>query len=110
MEGGNLLMIFVRDIQAAVARAFDLPVEVMREPDGLGSRLADRAHARHVAMYLSKRLTKHTSTKIGQLFGGRDHSTILHGIKAARERARKDAALRLKVIRLTVELKHGARG
>jgi len=37
--------------------------------------------ARHVAMYLAKKLTVHSLPRIGKLMGGKDHTTVLHGIR-----------------------------
>jgi len=37
--------------------------------------------ARHVAMYLAKKLTAHSFPRIGKLMGGKDHTTVLHGIR-----------------------------
>ena len=37
--------------------------------------------ARHVAMYLSQKLTNSTLQEIGEGFGGKDHTSVLHGIK-----------------------------
>jgi hypothetical protein len=39
------------------------------------------ARQRQVAMYLAHRLTDHSLPTLGRLFGGRDHSTIQHGIR-----------------------------
>lgn len=38
-------------------------------------------YPRHVAMYLAKSLTPQTLPQIGRRFGGRDHTTILHGCR-----------------------------
>jgi hypothetical protein len=37
--------------------------------------------ARHVAMHLAKVLTKHSLPAIGRMMGGRDHTTILYGVR-----------------------------
>ena len=44
-------------------------------------RSADIANPRQIAMYLCKTMTSDSLDVIGQLLGGRDHSTIIHGIK-----------------------------
>lgn len=43
------------------------------------------AYPRQIAMYLMKELTDASLVQIGEFFGGRDHSTILHGIKKIRK-------------------------
>ncbi len=44
-------------------------------------RTAQVARARHVAMYLARQLTSLSTTDIGNYFGGRDHSTVIHAVR-----------------------------
>jgi chromosomal replication initiator protein len=44
-------------------------------------RTANLTKPRHIAMYFAKELTTRSLPEIGALFGGRDHSTILHAVK-----------------------------
>lgn len=70
-------MIFVRDIQLAVADAFEInPAEMVS-----ARRSQPQAFVRQIAMYLSRELTPYSLPTIGRLFGKRDHTTIMHGIK-----------------------------
>jgi chromosomal replication initiator protein len=41
-------------------------------------RPASIARPRQIAMYLAKELTQKSLPEIGELFGGRDHTTVLH--------------------------------
>ena len=41
--------------------------------------------ARQIAMYLSKNLTSRSLPEIGRRFGGRDHTTVMHGVKRIEE-------------------------
>ena len=50
------------------------------------------AFPRQVAMYLARRITRHSLEEIGGFFGGRDHSTVLHGVKKITKLASEDAA------------------
>jgi chromosomal replication initiator protein len=84
----------IAQIQRVTALHHGLPPESMTSH----SRLRSVAHARQIAMCLSRRLTNHSFTRIGAFFGGRDHSTILFGERVAGQR---DAAT---VRRLTLEL------
>lgn len=44
-------------------------------------RTSDVVRPRHVAMYLGKQLTPLSFPTIGRLLGGRDHSTVVHGVR-----------------------------
>ncbi len=60
-----------------VAEHFGITVDQMMSK----SRSTDISKPRQIAMYLCKNMTDHPLDSIGQLLGGRDHSTIIHGIK-----------------------------
>lgn len=55
------------------------------------SRSSDVAKPRQIAMYLCKQLTDLTHDSIGKLIGGRDHSTVIHGIKKVADECSSDA-------------------
>jgi chromosomal replication initiator protein len=63
-------------VQAEVARQFGLHVNDLRG----NRRTQDVAYARHIAMYLSRELTEASLPQIGTRFGGRHHTTVMHGI------------------------------
>ena len=44
-------------------------------------RVRTYARPRQVAMYLAKQLTSRSLPEIGRRFGGRDHTTVMHGVK-----------------------------
>jgi hypothetical protein len=61
---------------AAVRRRYAVTKE-----DFLSARRTKHvSHARHVAFWLAKRLTSHSLPAIGRACGGKDHTTVLHGI------------------------------
>ncbi|MBN4076328.1 chromosomal replication initiator protein DnaA [Gemmatimonas aurantiaca] len=64
----------VNSIQKAVALAFDVDCDSLKSK----KRTAHLALARQAAMYLTRNLTEHSLQRIGQDFGGRDHSTVIH--------------------------------
>jgi chromosomal replication initiator protein len=66
----------------AVCRHFHISTEQIAGP----SRAHDVAYARHVAMYLLRTYNQQALTQIGQLLGGRDHTTVLYGC----ERVQRD--------------------
>jgi len=72
------------------------------------SRLRSLAYPRQVAMYLAADMTKLSLPRIGMAFGGRDHTTVLHGQRAVIERMAADVAvaeavgaIRAEVLRVT---------
>jgi chromosomal replication initiator protein len=58
------------------------------------SRRADYVLGRHVAMYLIQKHTGNTVKHIGAIFGGRTHTTVLHGIQQTEKRLKTDSAFR----------------
>lgn len=57
------------------------------------SRAKDTAHARHVAMYMTRKLIKVTQEEIGKFYGGRDHSSVIHALSKIENLTKTDAAL-----------------
>jgi chromosomal replication initiator protein len=80
-------------IQAVVAASYEINPNHMKSAE----RWRDVAWPRQVAMYLSRRLTKQTTPCIGRQFGNRDHSTVLHAIKAVERRMACDPLYRADV-------------
>lgn len=59
------------------------------------------ARPRQVAMYLSKELTRHSLPEIGDAFGGRDHTTVLHACRKIIELSQSDGRMEEDVRQLT---------
>ena len=77
--------ISVENIQKTVADFFNIKVADMYSK----KRPANIARPRQIAMYLAKELTQKILPEIGDLFGGRDHTTVLHAVrKIAADRAK----------------------
>ncbi len=75
--------ISVENIQKTVADYYKIKVADMYSK----KRPASIARPRQIAMYLAKELTQKSLPEIGELFGGRDHTTVLHAVrKIGRER------------------------
>jgi chromosomal replication initiator protein len=75
--------ISVENIQKTVADYYKIKVADMYSK----TRPASIARPRQIAMYLAKELTQKSLPEIGELFGGRDHTTVLHAVrKIAAER------------------------
>ena len=56
------------------------------------SRKRELVQVRQVSMYLAQKFTKMPASRIGQLIGGRDHSTVLHSCQAVERRLKVDKA------------------
>jgi chromosomal replication initiator protein len=80
----------VERIQAATSAALDVPANALSSP----KRGRQVVYARQVAMYLCRELTDLSLPAIGQKFGGRDHSTVLHAHRQVRNRILTDASTR----------------
>lgn len=87
----------VEDIQKKVAAHYNIRVADMHSP----RRARAVARPRQVAMYLCKTLTQHSLPEIGRKFGGRDHTTIIHGVRKIEELMTSDRALQDDVQLLT---------
>jgi chromosomal replication initiator protein len=69
--------ISVENIQKTVADFYSIKVADMYSK----KRPANIARPRQIAMYLAKELTQKSLPEIGELFGGRDHTTVLHAVR-----------------------------
>ena len=67
----------VENIQKTVADYYKIKVADMYSK----KRPASIARPRQIAMYLAKELTQKSLPEIGELFGGRDHTTVLHAVR-----------------------------
>jgi chromosomal replication initiator protein len=56
-------------------------------------RTSQIALARHIAMYLSRELLDAPFTKIGEAFGGKDHATVMNGVKKVENGVKTDKSL-----------------
>ena len=67
----------MENIQKTVADYYKIKVADMYSK----KRPANIARPRQIAMYLAKELTQKSLPEIGDLFGGRDHTTVLHAVR-----------------------------
>jgi chromosomal replication initiator protein len=77
-------------------------------PDALASkrRTKDLTVPRQVAMYLIKEILDTSLVQIGAVFGGRDHSTVIHSIRKVEQDMEVDSAFRREVEETQAELYH----
>ena len=103
LVGGALTLENAQDLLQDLLRAHDrrLTMEEIqkRVAEHFKIRLSDMSSARRsrvvarprqVAMYLSKQLTSRSLPEIGQAFGGRDHTTVIHAVRRVEELVKSD--------------------
>lgn len=93
----------IDSIQRIVSEYFHLKVSDLRAK----RRTRTVARPRQIAMYLVRTLTDHSFPEIGEYFGGRDHTTVLHGFNKIGEEVEKSNETRKLVEDLTILVKRG---
>ncbi|WP_231970444.1 chromosomal replication initiator protein DnaA [Polynucleobacter necessarius] len=81
--------ISVENIQKAVADFYSIKVADMYSK----KRPANIARPRQIAMFMAKELTQKSLPEIGELFGGRDHTTVLHAVRKIADERSHDSQL-----------------
>ncbi|MEO1637938.1 MAG: chromosomal replication initiator protein DnaA [Pseudomonadota bacterium] len=71
----------VEEIQRKVSEHYNIRLSDMIGP----KRVRTYARPRQIAMYLAKQMTSRSLPEIGRRFGGRDHTTVMHGVKRIEE-------------------------
>lgn len=69
------------------------------------SRKREIVQVRQIAMYLAKKHTDSSSSKIGQLIGGKDHATVLHACKIVRDQCDVDKSLKADIQSIETSLR-----
>lgn len=101
LRGGPERRITVDEIQKTVAEHFTL-----KQADLLSERRTRSvARPRQIAMYLCKQHTTRSYPDIGRRFGGRDHTTVLHGVRKIEELIAQDEQIARDVEALTRKLR-----
>lgn len=97
----NTSEINVVRIKEKVAEVFDIKMEDFNSK----KRTRAIAYPRQVAMYLSRDLTDLSLPKIGEEFGGRDHTTVIHACDKISKDLKENIDLKLKVEKIINDLK-----
>jgi chromosomal replication initiator protein len=93
-ESAGSLNIFT--IQQAVAKEWGVTVDGLRSK----TRTKTLTTPRQIAMYLTRELLSTQLVEIGNAFGGRDHSTVIHSLEKVQETITHDSDLRSRINRL----------
>ena len=83
-------LVTIENIQKTVADYYKIPVSDLLS----NSRLRLLSRPRQMAMALTKELTDLSLLEIGEAFGGRDHTTVLHACRKIRELHRGEPQIR----------------
>jgi chromosomal replication initiator protein len=90
----------IERIQEVVSAHFKVPLHLLTS----SKRSKEVAMARQVAMYLSRELTKNSLPDIGKQFGGKDHTTVLHGYKQIKRLVESNGQFKAEIEQLVSRL------
>ena len=96
-QGKHITIDIIQDI---VSSYFNLRVEDLKSQ----RRTRNVAYPRQIAMYLSRKLTDMSLPKIGEEFGGRDHTTVIHAYEKISENLKTDDSLQHTINDITKKL------
>jgi len=88
--GRSPARVSIEEIQEMTAKHFSLPSDLLRSK----TRKKEIARARQIAMYLCAQHTDHSLKSIGLLFGGRDHTTVIHARQSIDHAMHEDADMK----------------
>jgi chromosomal replication initiator protein len=98
---GRASPVSVQTVQKAVSERFGVPEEALLGP----RRDRKTSLARQVAMYLTRELTRSSLAEVGELFGGKTHSTVVYACQKLEQEMKQDAELAAAVQQLCARLK-----
>ncbi len=88
--------ISIESIQKTVANHFNIKISELKS----SKRLKTLVLPRQIAMYISRKMTSSSFPEIGNRFGGKDHSTIIHAMKKIEQKMEEDVQLKNTIERL----------
>ncbi|HBY56653.1 MAG TPA: chromosomal replication initiator protein DnaA [Candidatus Atribacteria bacterium] len=94
--------ISINQIQKITADYFNIKLSALLSK----KRTKNIVMARQVAIYLSRELTDFSLPAIGEIFGGKDHTTILHSYSKIKNKIEKDKSLKSVIENLTLKIKN----
>ncbi|MDO5375814.1 chromosomal replication initiator protein DnaA [Staphylococcus rostri] len=93
--------ITIQDIQKVVGAYYGIRIEDFAAK----KRTKSIAYPRQIAMYLSRELTDFSLPKIGEEFGGRDHTTVIHAHDKIKKEIENDPTLKQEIASLEKEIR-----
>jgi chromosomal replication initiator protein len=94
-------VITIQDIQQIVGQEFNIKLDDFKAK----KRTKSVAFPRQIAMYLSRELTDFSLPKIGEEFGGRDHTTVIHAHEKISKLVQTDTDLQKQIKEISESLK-----
>ena len=91
----------IESIQKAVTSHFNLKISDLKAK----RKTKQIVLTRQIAIYLSRKLTKSSLVEIGERFGGRDHSTVLHAINKIKQKMQVDQKILAIIQKIESKLK-----
>jgi chromosomal replication initiator protein len=76
-------------IQRVVAEEFHLSLNDLKGK----KKTQNIVYPRQLAMFIIREITEYTTTEIGQAFGGRDHTTVMHACQKIEERIKAEPSM-----------------
>ncbi len=97
----NVGNISIENIQKVIAENYQISISDLK------GKKRDKKYVipRHIALYIAKELTEYTFTELGNEFGGRDHSSIMHACDKIKEKIKTDSSFGQKINLLIKEIK-----
>jgi chromosomal replication initiator protein len=95
-------VISINQIQKATSDYFNIKLSALLSK----KRTKDIVTARQIAIYISRELTELSLPVIGEAFGGKDHTTILHSYNKIKNKIEKDKGLKSTIDNLSLKIKN----
>ncbi|HET9775430.1 MAG TPA: chromosomal replication initiator protein DnaA [Gemmatimonadaceae bacterium] len=102
MDQGGSAALTILTIQQAVAKEWGVTVDGLRSK----TRTKTLTTPRQIAMYLTRELLSTQLVEIGNAFGGRDHSTVIHSLEKVQQTITEDPGLKNRINRLRSHLEN----
>ncbi len=98
--GSRSRTITIQNIKRHVSDSFSVEIDMLSAK----KKTQNIALARQVAMYLTRQLTKNSLKSIGDAFGGRDHSTVIHACNLVQKMVEKDVEFGKRISDITRQI------
>ncbi len=102
-HSGDDTVLSNQEVLKEVSRYFDIPQEEILSK----KRTKEIAYVRQIAMYLCREIVGDSLKEVGNFFGKKDHSTVLHACDKIESEMKKDIELQNQIVDITKNIRHG---